>query len=102
MSLPLDALRRLVGPEHVLTSEHDLVAYSTDATPLQRARPDAVVLAENREEIAGVLKLAEEHRFPVTPRDLEKRYREGTRATFLAVRCRSAAGWCFPARACES
>ncbi len=45
MPLPLDALRDLVGPEHVLTSEHDLVAYSTDATPLQRARPEAVVLA---------------------------------------------------------
>ena len=68
MALPLDALRELVGPEHVLTSEHDLVAYSTDATPLQRARPEAVVLAGNRDEIAGVLRLAEEHRFPVTPR----------------------------------
>ena len=51
-----------------MTSEHDLVAYSTDATPLQRARPDAVVLAGTRDEIAGVLRLAEEHRFPVTPR----------------------------------
>ena len=68
MALPLDALRELVGPEHVLTSEHDLVAYSTDATPLQRARPEAVVLAGSRDEIAGVLRLAEEHRFPVTPR----------------------------------
>ena len=68
MPLPLDALRDLVGPEHVLTSDHDLVAYSTDATPLQRALPEAVVLAGNRDEIAGVLRLAEEHRFPVTPR----------------------------------
>ena len=64
MALPLDALRELVGPEHVLTSEHDLVAYSTDATPLQRALPEAVVLAGSRDEIAGVLRLAEEHRFP--------------------------------------
>jgi glycolate oxidase len=68
MSLPLDALRALVGAEHVLTSDHDLVAYSTDATPLQRALPEAVVLAGTREEIVGVLRLAEEHRFPVTPR----------------------------------
>jgi FAD/FMN-containing dehydrogenase len=68
MSLPLDALRDLVGAEHVLTSDHDLVAYSTDATPLQRALPEAVVLAGSREEIAGVLHLAEEHRFPVMPR----------------------------------
>ena len=68
MPLPLDALRDLVGPEHVLTSDHDLVAYSTDATPLQKARPEAVVLAGDRDEIAGVLRLAEEHRFPVTPR----------------------------------
>jgi glycolate oxidase len=68
MPLPLDALRDLVGPEHVLTSDHDLVAYSTDATPLQKARPEAVVLAGDRDEVAGVLRLAEEHRFPVTPR----------------------------------
>ncbi len=44
------------------------MAYSTDATPLQRALPEAVVLAGTRDEIAGVLRLAEEHRFPVTPR----------------------------------
>ena len=68
MTLPLDALRALVGAEHVLTSDRELVAYSTDATPLQRARPDAVVLAGSRDELAGVLRLAEEHRFPVTPR----------------------------------
>jgi len=52
----------------VLTENRDLVAYSTDATPLYYAHPEAVVLASSRDDIVAVLRLAAEHRFPVTPR----------------------------------
>ena len=39
-----EALRAIVGAEHVLTTDGDVEPYSRDATPLFRARPDAVVL----------------------------------------------------------
>ena len=68
MPVPVDLLRQAVGDEHVLTAKHDLLAYSTDATPLQRAMPEAVVLAGSRDDVITVLRLAAAHRFPVTPR----------------------------------
>jgi glycolate oxidase len=61
-------LQWLVGPEYVLTAEGDLEAYSRDATPLFRARPDCVVLPETTEQVAAILSLATAHRIPVIPR----------------------------------
>ena len=62
----LDQLRAVL-PERVLTDPASLDAYSADAGTL-RARPEAVLLAETAAEIAAVLKLANHHCFPVTPR----------------------------------
>jgi glycolate oxidase len=64
----LTQLRDLVGAEHVLTSDGDVEAFSRDATPLFRARPDAVVLPETTEQISALLALATQHGIPVTPR----------------------------------
>ena len=67
-TLPLDELRAAVGADNVLTSHRDMVTYSTDATPLHAHLPDAVVLASSKQDVSAVLRLAQEHRFPVTPR----------------------------------
>jgi len=64
----LDQLRELVGEQHVLVTDGDVEPYSRDATPLFRARPDAVVLPRTAEQVAAILALATEHRIPVTPR----------------------------------
>jgi glycolate oxidase len=64
----LDELRAIVGPEHVLTTDGDVEPFSRDATPLFRARPDAVVLPADTQQISAVLRLATRHGIPVTPR----------------------------------
>src|ERR1700729_1964992 len=61
-------LEEVVGPEHVRTDEGALVTFSTDATPLERGRPDAVVFPGTADEVAGVLRLANQLGVPVVPR----------------------------------
>jgi glycolate dehydrogenase FAD-linked subunit len=61
-------LEEVVGREHARTDEGALVTFSTDATPLQRGRPDAVVFPATAEEVAGVLRIANERRIPVVAR----------------------------------
>jgi glycolate oxidase len=61
-------LAGVVGSEHVRDDAGALVSYATDATPLQRGRPDVVVLPGSTEEVAAVLRLADEARVPVVPR----------------------------------
>ena len=57
----------IVGPAHILTAPEDCWTYAYDAT--DRAQmPDAVVFPGSAEEISRILKLANRHRFPVTPR----------------------------------
>jgi len=64
----LDELRAIVGAEHVLTSDGDVEPFSRDATPLFRAKPDAVVLPATTEQVSAVLALATRRGIPVTPR----------------------------------
>jgi glycolate oxidase len=59
---------RELGTERVLHDEHALDIYSRDESGLGRFPPDAAVLVRSREEIELVLRLAREHRVPVTPR----------------------------------
>jgi glycolate oxidase len=69
--VPTDLRRRLeevVGAEHVRTDAGALLTYGTDATPLERGHPDAVVFPASTEEVAGVLRLADELRVPVIAR----------------------------------
>jgi glycolate oxidase len=63
-----ERLIAVVGRDHVRTDEAALVTFSTDATPLERGRPDAVVFAATAEEVAGVLRLANASGIPVVPR----------------------------------
>ena len=57
----------VVGSEHTLTGEEDRWTYAYDATDLT-ALPDLVVFPGSAEEIAAIVKLANQHRFPVVPR----------------------------------
>jgi len=61
-------LEEVVGEEHVRTDEGALVTFSTDATPLERGRPDAVAFPATAEEVAGVLRIANQEGIPVVPR----------------------------------
>ena len=53
--------------ERCFTDPESLFLYGYDATGISR-RPDAVVFPMNAEEVSGVLKLANSHAVPVTPR----------------------------------
>lgn len=64
-------VRRLedaVGSDHVRGDAGTLLTYATDSTPLQRGRPNLVVFPGSTEEVAAVLRLADEARVPVIPR----------------------------------
>ena len=61
-------MARELGPGRVLRDQAALDVYATDESRLGRFPPDAAVLARSREEIELVLRLAGEHKIPVTPR----------------------------------
>ncbi len=64
----LAELRAIVGDTRVLTSDGDVEPFSRDATPLFRARPDAVVLPSTTAQVSAVLALATRTGTPVVPR----------------------------------
>jgi len=61
-------LEGVVGAANVRSDAGTLVTFATDATPLQRGRPDLVVFPGSTEEVSAVLALADEARIPVVPR----------------------------------
>jgi len=62
-------LQETLGPNKVLTSVEDRIAYSYDGTFAQDL-PDVAVLPESTEEVAAVVRIAAEHRVPVVPRGM--------------------------------
>jgi glycolate oxidase len=64
----LGELEALLGPGGVLTSEAALFTYEADALTLERARPEVVALPRSTDEVAAVLRWAQAHDVPVTPR----------------------------------
>jgi len=63
----LNKLTRIVGREHVITAPDALPEYGSDGTKLTYP-PDAVVFPGTEQEVARILTLASESRFPVVPR----------------------------------
>jgi glycolate oxidase len=61
-------LAAIVGDEHVRDDAGALLTFSTDATPLQRGRPDVVVFPATTEQVAAVIRFANERGVPVIPR----------------------------------
>ena len=68
----LAELAEIAGPAHVWTAEEKLEACSRDETTTLRASerylPDAVVAPASAQEVSEILKLANRHVIPVTPR----------------------------------
>ena len=64
----LDALRRLLKPDQVLTEPEDLSVYAFDGTAILRQRPACVVLPENVEQVARILAVAHDAGIPVVTR----------------------------------
>ena len=67
-ALPLDELRRMVGPANVVTAKEDLIPYSFDGTAALRQMPGCVVFVQSAEQISAVLKLANQQKLAVVPR----------------------------------
>ena len=57
-----------MGRENYLDSREDRLVYSTDATPLLKQLPDAIVIPRSTDEIASLLKLANDSGFRIVPR----------------------------------
>ena len=64
----VDQLAGVVGSDHVRVDAGARAAFARDATPLHRAIPDAIVFPADTEEVAAVLRIANERRIPVIPR----------------------------------
>lgn len=63
----LSALNDILPSSCILTSEEELLVYSSDATRLEY-RPDVVVKPENAGQVCELLRWATANRVPVTPR----------------------------------
>lgn len=61
------ALRSIVGMARVIVEPEKVEPYGADAVK-EKFPPEAVVFPETTAEIAAILKLANEHKFPVTAR----------------------------------
>jgi len=62
-----ESLINIVGPDKFTDNLIDRVSFSYDSSGLNR-RPAAAVWIENTNQVADILKLANEHKLPVTPR----------------------------------
>ncbi len=64
----LDALRKIVGAQGVITEPERLLVYESDALASRPCPPDAVVLPGTTEEVARVLELLYREGIPMVPR----------------------------------
>ncbi|NLT96043.1 MAG: FAD-binding protein [Clostridia bacterium] len=65
----LNELIKIVGKENVLTSKEDLITYSFDGTAdVPHILPDVVVTPTTKEQIVKIVKLASQHKIPITTR----------------------------------
>src|ERR1051326_7740395 len=61
-------LRRIVGPENVLTEKEDLIPYSFDGTAALRQMPGMVVFVRSSKQVSEILSLANKRKVPVVAR----------------------------------
>src|SRR5690625_7996904 len=64
----LQRLRQIVGNDNVQDDQSSLLAYSYDSTAQFQALPDAVLSPTNKEQVAEVVKVCNEHQIPIVPR----------------------------------
>jgi len=60
-------LEKIVGPDNVSNKGEDLEKHAVDESPLEPHPPTVVVRPGSTREVSEVMKLADEHRLPVTP-----------------------------------
>jgi glycolate oxidase len=61
-------LRSIVGDDDFRDDPEALVTHSYDATPMYQKLPDGVIYPEATQEVAEILKVANEHRIPIVGR----------------------------------
>jgi glycolate oxidase subunit GlcD len=61
-------LKRIAGETSVVADETELLVYECDAFTLFKNKPDAVVFATSTEQIAAVVRFANENHIPFVPR----------------------------------
>ena len=64
----LAELRRTVGDENVLIAPEDLIPYSFDGTAALQQMPGCVVFARTTEQVASILRLANDTKTPIVTR----------------------------------
>jgi D-lactate dehydrogenase (cytochrome) len=68
-SKDIQALQTIIGdPERVSTRKADLEAHSIDESFHEGHEPEVVIWPQSATEISAILKFANQHRIPVTPR----------------------------------
>ena len=64
----VNRLRRILESASVVEDETELLVYECDGLPLFKKRPDVVVFPETAEEVAQIVRVANEYRIPFLPR----------------------------------
>jgi glycolate oxidase subunit GlcD len=64
----VDKLRRILDSTRVVEDETELLVYECDGLPLFKNRPDVVVFPKTAEEVAQIVRVANEYRIPFLPR----------------------------------
>ncbi len=68
MTKMINALRKLLGNEHVLTEIEDILPYGFDGTAVLKQRPLAVVFPADAAQVSAIMGLCREHKVPVVSR----------------------------------
>src|SRR5438445_3780920 len=68
LSTLIERLRKVVGPEGVLTSQSDLLVYECDGYTIEKNRPDVVVFPTITEQIVAIVKTCNDLEVPFLPR----------------------------------
>lgn len=64
----IQELCALVGREHVIAGDQELLVYECDAYTLEKNLPGVVVLPKSTEQVAAVVRFCVKHNLPIIPR----------------------------------
>ena len=64
----ISRLRQILGAPGVTDDETDLLVYECDALTLFKNKPDVVVFPQTTEQVAQIIRVANEYRIPFVPR----------------------------------
>jgi glycolate oxidase len=64
----IERLRKVVGPEGVLTSQSDLLVYECDGFTIEKNKPDVVIFPTSTEDVVQIVRVCNELDVPFLPR----------------------------------